>query len=108
MGSKGNLLADYGRWLLVPEKKFADFTPPAPTIPDSIGHHAEWIQACKTGGPTTCNFQYSGALTEAVLVGNLAFRAGAKVEWDSKKLRAKNLPEADQYIHHQYRRGWKL
>lgn len=108
MGSKGNLLADYDRRMLLPEKQFADFTPPAPTIPDSIGHHAEWIQSCKTGGPTTCNFQYSGALTEAVLVGNLAFRVGAKIDWDSRKLRARNLPEADQYIHHQYRRGWKL
>ena len=40
--------------------------PPKPSIPRSIGHHREWIEACKRGGPTTCNFDYSGTLAEAV------------------------------------------
>ena len=66
-----------------------------PTIPDSIGHHEEWIEACKTGGPTTCNFDYSGALTEAVLLGNVAYRAGKKLQWDAVQLKAANCPEAD-------------
>ena len=38
---------------LLPQEKFADFKPPEPFIPESIGHHREWIEACKTGGPTT-------------------------------------------------------
>ena len=45
----------------------------------SIGHHQEWIDACKTGSPTTCNFDYSGAVTETVLLGNVAYRAGKKL-----------------------------
>ncbi len=69
VGDKGMLQADYGRRLLFPEAEFKDFKPPEPTIPASIGHHAEWIAACKDGRPTTCNFDYSGALTEAVLLG---------------------------------------
>jgi len=108
VGKKGNLLADYGRHLLLPENDFAGFVPPARSIPDSIGHHAEWVRACKTGGATTCNFQYSGALTEAVLLGNVAFRTGKKLEWDSKNLRANGCREADAFIHHQYRKGWKV
>jgi hypothetical protein len=93
---------------LLPEEKFVDFKRPAPFIPDSIGHHEEWIQACKTGGPTTCNFDYSGALTETVLLGNVAYRTGKKLEWDPKRMRARNAREAEQFIQHRYRKGWKL
>jgi predicted dehydrogenase len=108
IGEKGTVLADYGRNMLLPEKDFADFKRPGNFIPNSIGHHLEWIEACKTGLPTTCNFDYSGALTEAALLGNVAYRAGKKLEWDAKNLRATNCPEADKYIQHQYRAGWKL
>ncbi len=102
------LLAGYDKHVLLPEAKFADFKAPAPSIPNSIGHHKEWIEACKTGGSTTCNFDYSGALTEAVLLGNVAFRSQRKLTWDAKKLRAIGTPEADEFIHHKYRQGWKL
>jgi len=108
LGKKATLLADYGRHVLLPEKDFEGFKPPAPFIKDSIGHHAEWIAACKTGGPTTCHFDYSGPLTEAALLGNVAYRAGRKLEWDWKRLRAANCPEADRYTQHHYRKGWKI
>ena len=108
VGRKGMLLADYGRRLLLPEKEFAGFVPPTPSIPASIGHHAEWLRACKTGEPTTCNFDYSGALTETVLLGNVAYRAGRKLDWDSRSLRATNCAQAAEFIHHRYRAGWKI
>jgi predicted dehydrogenase len=108
IGSKGMLLADYGRHLLLPEKDFAGFQPPAPTIVRSPGHHAEWIEACKTGKPTSADFQYSGWLTEANHLGNVAYRTGKKLLWDAAKLRATNAPEADKFIHRQYRKGWVL
>jgi hypothetical protein len=102
------LLADYGRKQLLPESQFAGFQAPKPTIPDSKGHYAEWVAACKTGSPTGCNFDYAGALTEAVLLGNVAFRAGRKIEWDAVALKALNCPEADQYLRRDYRPGWTL
>jgi predicted dehydrogenase len=108
VGEKGMLLANYGQRWLLPEDDFRDFKPPAPTIPDSIGHHAEWIRACKEGGPTTCNFDYSGALTEAVLLGNVAYRVGKKLNWNADKLQAEGCSEADEYLRREYRKGWTL
>lgn len=109
VGENGKmLLAGYDQHVLLPQESFVGFKPPTPSIPDSIGHHKEWILACKTGTPTTCNFDYSGALTEAVLLGNVAFRSGRKLNWNSKKLRAEGCPEAQEFIQHTYRKGWKL
>jgi predicted dehydrogenase len=108
MGADGMLIADYGKHQLLPEEKFVDFRRPDPFIPDSIGHHREWAEACKTGGPTTCNFDYSGALTEAALLCNVALRTGTKIVWDAKNLKAVGCPEADVFIRRQYRNGWTL
>ena len=74
------VLADYGRHYLLPEQKFVGFTPPPPSIPSSIGHHREWLEAIRTGGPTTCHFAYSGNLTQTVLLGNQAYRAGGSLK----------------------------
>jgi predicted dehydrogenase len=108
VGERGMLLADYGKHQLLPEGEFAGFKRPEPFLPRTLGHHAEWIAACKTGSPTTCHFDYSGALTEANLLGNVAYRVGKKLEWDPTNLRAKNCPEADRYLHPEYRKGWSL
>jgi len=108
IGEKGILLADYGRRILLPEARFAGFTPPAPTIPNSVGHHKEWLVACKTGGATTCHFGYSGPLTETALLGTVAFRAGEKLAWDAEALKATNCPKADRYVRRTYRTGWTL
>ncbi|MBN1421064.1 MAG: Gfo/Idh/MocA family oxidoreductase [Planctomycetes bacterium] len=108
MGEKGILFATYGDWKLYPEKTFADFELPAPTIPKSIGHHREWLEACKAGGSVTCPFDYGGALTETVLLGNVAYRTGEKLRWDAKAMKAANCPAADPYIHEPYREGWTL
>ena len=108
IGNKGMLLADYGKHVLLPEKEFEGFVKPKPFIQDSIGHHREWIEAIKAGGSTTCRFDYSGPLTETALLGNVAYRVGQKLDWDSANLRATNCPAADEFIQHHYRKGWKL
>lgn len=107
IGEKGMLLADYGRHVLLPEADFKDFVRPSQTIPNSIGHYEEWLQAIKTGGPTTCNFDYSGALAENVLLGNVAYRSGQKLEWDARRLRVKNSREANALVRKQPRKGWE-
>ena len=111
IGTQGALLADYTRRMLLPEGKFAGFQAPAPFVPNAQGgnwHHEQWIQACKTGGRAECDFDYAGPLSEAGLLGNVSFRVGKKLVWDPKTLKAKGCPEADQFIQHKYREGWKL
>src|SRR5688572_1834005 len=108
IGSKGMLLSDYGKHTLLPEEKFKDFTRPAPFIPESLGHHKEWLHACKTGAKTTCSFDYSGPLTEANHLGNVAYRLGRKIRWDAAKAEVINDPSAAELIRRPYRKGWKL
>jgi hypothetical protein len=112
IGEKAMLLADYSRHLLLVEdrglKALSPFEVPPKTIPDSLGHHAEWIHACKTGAPTTCHFGYSGPLTEANHLGNVAYRAGKKIQWDAAGMRIPNAPDAEQYLTREYRSGWRL
>ena len=60
IGSEGMLVSDYNKHRLFPEEKFAGFKPPEQTIPKSIGHHREWVEAIKTRRHDACNFDYSG------------------------------------------------
>lgn len=108
VGDKGMLLADYGKYLLLPEEKFKGFEPPAPFLEPSPGHFEEWLVACKSGKPTGSNFDYAAALTIANHLGNVAYRVGKRLEWDPVGLRAKNAPEADALIRKPYHNGWKL
>jgi predicted dehydrogenase len=108
VGSEGMLLASYSQHMLWPAEKFADYQRPEPTIPSSIGHHAEWIAACKTGSATSCHFGYSGPISEAVLLGNVAYRSGAKLQWDAAALKVTNEPKANELLRREYRAGWTL
>ncbi len=108
VGSEGKMFANYGSYKLYPEEKFAAFTPPPQSIPASIGHHAEWIRACKSGEPTTCNFDYAGQLTESVLLGNVAFRAGKPIQWDAANVRVTDNDQATALLSKEYRPGWEV
>jgi len=108
VGAKGKIVCDYGRRILLPEADFKDFTPPKETIPPSVGHYREWLNGCKTGSPTLCNFDYSGLLVENNLLATVAFRVGKKIEWDAEKLEARNCPEAARFIRREYRKGWTI
>jgi predicted dehydrogenase len=111
IGSEGTLYSpgDYGTpFVLLPREKFANYQPPAPSIPRSPGHHQEWINACKGGPAAMSNFDYASALTETALLGNLAIITGERIQWDAKRMKAVNCPKADRIIHPVYRKGWTL
>ena len=127
-GDKGWLLCDYGWRMLRPSGDLTYYKPPKKDelIPPSIGHHKEWVQACKTDKKTTCNFDYSGMLVENNMLALVSYRLGEvvkrkgkdgkeeevtigkKLQWDAKDIKATNCPEADKYIKKTYREGWKL
>ena len=99
IGANGMFIADYGKHAAPAPGEVCRLQAPAtdhPRIPSAI--IAEWIAACKTGGPTTCNFDYSGALTEAALLCNVALRTGKKLTWDAAALKAVGCPEADAFL----------
>ena len=108
MTDTSSIVADYGKRLLSPAAEFQDFAAPAPTIAKSPGHHAEWLIGCKTGAPTLCNFDYSGALIEHNLLGNVAHRVGEKLQWDATRFAATNAPAASALLTKTYRDGWAV
>ncbi len=107
-GDKGVIMADtYCKSpRLIPETSMREFLPNAPkkSIPSSPGHMKEFLMACKGEGTPGANFDYSGPLTEMVLLGNLAVRTRKRIEWDSAKMRVTNNAEANPYLTKKYRR----
>ena len=106
-GSKGYLMSGYTKHELLPTAQFASFEPPKPTLPDSVGHHKEWIEACRTRAPTSCGFDYAGPLTETVLLANVSHRLGGKqLTWDAKTATVTNSPKAAKLLTKEYRAGF--
>ncbi|MEO1524293.1 MAG: Gfo/Idh/MocA family oxidoreductase [Planctomycetota bacterium] len=122
VGSKGIVFSpdDYGaKYYLLPKEDFDGYKPPAQTLP-RIPYKAggdqrqkwEFVQTCKGEYEpgTMANFGYAGRLTETILVGNLALRAGEgqRIEWDAEKLMSPNVPEVNQFVQREYREGWEI
>ena len=116
MGSKGVLrcgeygggpqLLPYSRW-----REFRKNKPPQTLKRIKTSHEGNWIEACKTGGQATSNFDYAGPFTEMVTMGNLAIRpenVGKKLLWDGENMRVTNDEKANDHVQMHYRKGWSL
>ena len=108
VGDKGWVVGDYNKLEIGPAADFAESEPPQRSIPDSVGHYKEWVEACQSRAMPSCNFDYAGPLTETVLLGNIAFRLGKKLEWDAERGVVRNAPEAAKLLRREYRSGWDL
>jgi len=115
IGEKGAILANcYGESpRIVPESRMKKYKRPRKTlerIPEgSDGHEKDWIRACKGGKPASSNFEYSGPLSETVLMGNLAVRyPGRELFWNGEAMEVTNDPDANAYVRREYREGWHL
>ena len=115
IGEKGVLrCGEYGDSpRLIPETLMKEYKRPPETLPriegGSGGHEKNWIRACKGGEPACSNFDYSGPLTETVVMGNLAIRnLGKKLLWDGKNMKVTNDEKANEYVKPTYREGWTL
>lgn len=109
-GDKGKILCGFsGREpRLIPESAMSGYKQPPKTLERSIGHYEEWIAACKGGEKPGANFEIAGPVTEAILLGNMAVRAGKTIKWDSDGMRVTNDKQANELLHFEYRDGRSL
>lgn len=110
IGDKGTIMG--GGWShsprIIPESKMRAYGKPPKVLPRSKGHHRNWLDACK-GGPKACSdFSYGARLTEFVLLGDVAIRAGKKILWDGPNMKVTNVPEAQVFVQEPYRPGFDL
>lgn len=115
VGDKATLMCGcYGRSpRLIPEAKMREFKVPPASIERVAGgldgHEKDWLRACKGGSPASSNFDYSGPLSEMVLMGNLAVRfPDRRLLWDGEKMAVTNDAAANAYVRREYRQGWTL
>jgi len=110
VGDKGAILS--GTWSgsprIIPEKKMREYKPPQKTIPRSLGHRRDWINACKGGPPASSNFDYGTRLTEIVLLGVVSLRTATTLHWDGPNMKATNAPQIEPFIHGHFRKGWEI
>ncbi len=98
IGTEGAIQADYTKRIMAPLEKFADFKEPAPWIPDSKGHFADFFNGIRTRTLPPCHFGYAGPLTETILLGVAAYRSNSRIEWDAENLCAIQNPKAQSFI----------
>jgi predicted dehydrogenase len=111
IGDRGKIMhvSHGGMPTLIPLSRMRGFQKPAKTLPRVKGSHEQnWVDACKGGEPACSSFDYSGPLTEVVLLGNLAIRAEGPLIWDGANMRVTNNESANQYVQRAYRKGWAL
>jgi predicted dehydrogenase len=114
IGERGMILCGFNgsRPRIVGAGHGPDKQPPAQRQARGAGgnrHLRQWLDACR-GSKTTpgANFEFSGRVAEALLLGNVALRTSGKSLWDAENLRVANQPSADQYIRPERRPGWPL
>lgn len=110
-GSKGIIQCDGagGAPRIFPQEFRRSVERPEKSIRRVSGHHSDWIEAIKGGPAASSNFEVAAPLTEIALLGVLSVRmGGAEIFWDAKNMKAKGLPEADQYIKEPVRPGWEV
>jgi predicted dehydrogenase len=116
VGSKGICYSpdDYGAEVFFSTGEITNGSSKLETLPTNGrgdgGQKQEWVEAIRAGKPELAysNFDYAGLLTAAFLLGNVAIRTGKPFHWDGEACKATDLPEAQNYIHREYRKGWDL
>ena len=107
IGTEGMLLCGFEKWLLLPEAKFAEVKRPPQTLAPSPGFRQEWVDACRGGTPATCNFEYTGPLSESVLLANIAYRVQGEFAWDAAAMQS-DRADVNALLRRAYRKGWEV
>jgi predicted dehydrogenase len=111
VGAKGKLLYDtYGlNSRLLPKSLQDSVGTPQQKLPRiKTSHEANWTDAAKGSGEASSPFEYAARLSEVMLLGIVALRAGTKIHYDAAKMRITNNAAANDFLKREYRRGWSL
>jgi predicted dehydrogenase len=112
VGDDGAMIVEgNSNFRIVPERQRRDFKPPEPYLQRAPGgnHQRDWLDAIRTGRqPGSDVVNYSGPMTEVVLLGNVAIRSGERIEWEPQQMKIPNVPSAERYLRRAYREGWEL
>src|SRR5467141_1602790 len=112
IGSKGKLLYDtYGfKPRLLPKSLHDSFGKPPQKLPRIAreAHEMNWVDAAKGKAEASCPFDYAARLTEVMLLGIVALRAGKKIYYDGPNMRVTNVLQANDYLRRDYRQGWSI
>ncbi|HEV1992717.1 MAG TPA: Gfo/Idh/MocA family oxidoreductase [Candidatus Acidoferrum sp.] len=112
IGSKGKLLHDtYGfKPRLLPKSLHDSFGKPPRKLPRIAGeaHEMNWVDVAKGKVEASCPFEYAARLTEVMLLGIVALRAGRKIYYDGANMRITNVLQANDYLRREYRQGWSI
>ncbi len=106
-GTEATLVASYGHYRILPETGKRIEEPPR-TLPRSVGHHREWLDAMKSRARCSCHFGYGHRLTSVGQLGNIALRTGETLRWDPIAERITNHESANDYLTKEYRAPWTL
>jgi hypothetical protein len=111
VGDQGKILASFhgANPRIIPEQRMMELTGSgkAPKEETTRNERA-WIEAFKEGSQSPGTFLKAGPVTETILLGGVALRAGKKVDYDAAKTEITNVPEANQYLTREYREGWEI
>jgi predicted dehydrogenase len=107
IGTDGVLYSPYiAAPVLLPAEKFKGHELPKP---GAENHYLQFVEACRGNGQTSTPFDYSGPLTESVLLGCLATRfPQTTLEWDAAGLKVTNVADANRFVRRSYRKGWEV
>ncbi len=111
IGTKGKLMHDtYGfNPRLLPKSLHESVGKPKETYARiKTSHEMNWIDAIRGTQQTTSPFEYSGKLTEIMLLGVAALNAGKKIQYDGANMKITNVPDSDALLKRSYRAGWEL
>lgn len=72
-------------------------------------HEVHWVRACKRQVEPSAPFDYSARLTEVMLLGLVASRAGSGtlLAWDGPAMRVTNVADANRWLSRSWRAGWE-
>jgi hypothetical protein len=109
VGDKGKIIAGFrGESPVLYAGKNITAAPKSATESSGQDNNSVWIDSFKNNTQSPGSFIYTGPVTETILLGAVALRAGKKVEYDTVNMKITNIPEANKYLIREYRKGWEL